>query len=30
MEEIEWKIMQEQFIVSGVVEKDEIINTDSD
>jgi hypothetical protein len=30
MEEIEWQIMLEQFIASGVVVKDEIINIDSD
>jgi hypothetical protein len=30
MEEIEWQIMFEQFIASGVVVKDEIINIDSD
>jgi hypothetical protein len=30
MEEIEWKIMLEQFVASGVVVKDEIINIDSD
>jgi hypothetical protein len=30
MEEIEWKIMLEQFIESGVVIKDEIIDIDSD
>jgi hypothetical protein len=30
MEEREWKIMLEQFIVSGVVVKDEVTNIDSD
>jgi hypothetical protein len=30
MEEIEWQIMLEQFVASGVVVKDEIINIDSD
>jgi hypothetical protein len=30
MEEIEWKIMLEQFVPSGVVVKDEIIDIDSD
>jgi hypothetical protein len=30
MEEVEWQIMLEQFIASGVVIKDEIINIDSD
>jgi hypothetical protein len=30
MEEIEWKIMLEQFVASGVVVKDEIIDIDSD
>jgi hypothetical protein len=30
MEEIEWQIMLEQFIASGVVVKDEIINIDRD
>jgi hypothetical protein len=30
MEEIEWKIMLEQFLASGVVVKDEIIDIDSD
>jgi hypothetical protein len=30
MEEIEWKIMLEQFVASGVVVKAEIINIDSD
>jgi hypothetical protein len=30
MEEVEWQIMMEQFIASGVVVKDEIINIDSD
>jgi hypothetical protein len=30
MEEVEWQIMLEQFIASGVVVKDEIINIDSD
>jgi hypothetical protein len=30
MEEREWQIMLEQFIASGVVVKDEIINVDSD
>jgi hypothetical protein len=30
MEEIEWQIMLEQFVVSGVVVKDEIIDIDSD
>jgi hypothetical protein len=29
MEEIEWQIMLEQFIASGVVAKDEVINIDS-
>jgi hypothetical protein len=29
MEEIEWKIMLEQFVASGVVVKDEIIDIDS-
>jgi hypothetical protein len=29
MEEVEWQIMLEQFIASGVVVKDEIINIDS-
>jgi hypothetical protein len=30
MEEVEWQIMLEQFIASGVVVKDEIINIDSE
>jgi hypothetical protein len=30
MEEIEWQIMLEQFVASGVVVKDEIIDIDSD
>jgi hypothetical protein len=30
MEEIEWQIMLEQFVVSDVVVKDEIIDIDSD
>jgi hypothetical protein len=30
MEEIEWQIMLEYFVVSEVVVKDEIINIDSD
>jgi hypothetical protein len=30
LEEIEWQIMLEQFVVSGVVVKDEIIDFDSD
>jgi hypothetical protein len=30
MEEIEWQVMLEQFVASGVVVKDEIINIDSD
>jgi hypothetical protein len=30
MEEVEWQIMLEQFIVSGVVIKNEVINIDSD
>jgi hypothetical protein len=30
MEELEWQIMLQQFIVSGVVAKDEIANVDSD
>jgi hypothetical protein len=30
MEEIEWQIMLEQFIASGVVVKDKIVNIDSD
>jgi hypothetical protein len=30
VEEIEWQIMLEQFIASGVIVKDEIINIDSD
>jgi hypothetical protein len=30
MEEIEWKIMLEQFVASVVVVKDEIIDIDSD
>jgi hypothetical protein len=30
MEEIEWQIMLEQFVVSGVVVNDEIIDIDSD
>jgi hypothetical protein len=30
MEEIEWQIILEQFIVVGVVIKDEVINIDSD
>jgi hypothetical protein len=30
MEEIEWLIMLEQFIASGVVAKDEVINIDTD
>jgi hypothetical protein len=30
MEEIEWKIMLEQFVASAVVVKAEIINIDSD
>jgi hypothetical protein len=29
MEEIEWKIMLEQFVASGVVVKDKIIDIDS-
>jgi hypothetical protein len=29
-EEVEWQIMLEQFIVSGVVVKNEVINIDSD
>jgi hypothetical protein len=30
MEEREWQIMLEQFVASGLVVKDEIINIDSD
>jgi hypothetical protein len=30
MEEREWQIMLEQFVASGVVVKNEIINIDSD
>jgi hypothetical protein len=30
MEKLEWQIMLQQFIVSGVVVKDEIVNIDSD
>jgi hypothetical protein len=30
MEEVEWQIMLEQFIASGVVIKNEVINIDSD
>jgi hypothetical protein len=30
MEEIEWQIMLVQFVASGVVVKDEIIDIDSD
>jgi hypothetical protein len=30
MKEIEWQIMLEQFVVSGVVVKDEIKDIDSD
>jgi hypothetical protein len=30
MEEREWQIMLEQFILSGVVVKNEILNVDSD
>jgi hypothetical protein len=30
MEEVEWQIMLEQFIASGVVVKNEVINIDSD
>jgi hypothetical protein len=30
MEEVEWQIMLEQFIASGVVVKNEVINTDND
>jgi hypothetical protein len=30
MEEIEWKIMLEQFVASGVVVKDKIIDINSD
>jgi hypothetical protein len=30
MEEVEWQIILEQFIASGVVVKDEIINIDSE
>jgi hypothetical protein len=30
MEEIEWKIMLEQFVASGIVIKDKIIDIDSD
>jgi hypothetical protein len=30
MEEVEWQIMLEQFVVSGVVVKYEIIDIDSD
>jgi hypothetical protein len=30
MEEVEWQIMLEQFIASGVVVQNEIINIDSD
>jgi hypothetical protein len=30
MQEIEWQIMLNHFIVSGVIVKDEIINIDSD
>jgi hypothetical protein len=30
MEEIEWQIMLEQFVASGVVVKDEIIDIDND
>jgi hypothetical protein len=30
IEEVEWQIMLEQFIASGVVVNDEIINIDSD
>jgi hypothetical protein len=29
MEEVEWQIMLEQFIASGVVVKNEVINIDS-
>jgi hypothetical protein len=30
MEELEWQIMLQQFIASGVVVKNEVINVDSD
>jgi hypothetical protein len=30
VDEIEWQIMLEQFIASGVVVKDEIVNIDSE
>jgi hypothetical protein len=30
MEEIEWQIMLERFIASGVIAKGEVINIDSD
>jgi hypothetical protein len=30
MEEIEWQIMLEQFVVSSVIVEDEIIDIDSD
>jgi hypothetical protein len=30
MEEIEWQMMLEQFVASGVVVKDEITDIDSD
>jgi hypothetical protein len=30
MEEVEWQIMLEQFIASGVVVKNEVININSD
>jgi hypothetical protein len=30
MEEVEWQIMLEQFIASGVVVKNEVINIDTD
>jgi hypothetical protein len=30
MEEVEWQIMLEQYIVSGVVVKNEVINIDND
>jgi hypothetical protein len=30
MEELEWQIMLQQFIASGIVVKNEVINVDSD
>jgi hypothetical protein len=30
MEELEWQIMLQQFIASGVVVKNKVINVDSD